>query len=398
MGTLLKNLAFRTKQFSNVSSKKLSSMSKEEQRSELSAILVSRRTIEESAGNEIQKEENEEQSEKENSSESESEGEQTKLNLPFREGPFEFAELIEILDILQNGFENKTSTHMVKLFTNNGVWKYHPHDPTRSYEGRSSIQRMLNDEFVRSKRFAMQYLPDQILFDPIRESAYVEWILKSQRANADGFRIKQITCGVRMVFQDNRIAELRSYPMKTIDFWTKDITDERFRAFEPEVIEHGPTEVYASRSKNTTSSSSSSSTRMKKKRKGPHRSTTDGSSGRRDRRYNRKKGRNGAYHRHKNQNGRRNGSRNGNGLQIVRTKYDNNNLISWICSVCQERNKGEKRNCRRCQKNYQSGKDLTEKERKQLLGSLEERNETEEKNAQQNKEEETTEFVEENST
>jgi len=308
--------------------------------------------------------------------------------LPLRKGSIEYKDLIKILDLLKHGFENKRLAQVVELFTEDAKWKYHPHDPRRIFDGKPAIQEMYNDEFNKVDRLAMSYFPNSILFDQKNGRAYVEWVLKSKVTNEQGkINIKHITSAVQIFFQNNRISTLKSYSMKTIDAWVKDVVtygDDFATNFidqieNDEIKPNTKKESSSDEPKNFTSSTASNGTNYRSNNKARNRKK-----GGRARRYTRNhhNGINGHYHEenysnnggphqnHSNNGGRHRNHSNNGGRKYKNGKRGRNGRnrirLPWTCSVCNVENTSEDNFCRRCQKRFQFAKDLTE-EQKQIL-------------------------------
>jgi len=405
----------------NFVEKEQTSMPNEQNISEKDETLMSRNNIEKNQKNNILEaiEDNEDHSEEEEPVKSKAQKE-TDI-IPFQKN-MNYEYLIQILETLQNGFENKDTEKMVELFVDNGIWSNHPHDQKRSYEGKFAIAKMLDKDFSNAQRIVMQYFPDKILFDAQGGKAYVEWILKSKQPKNNGYNIRFVSCAVRLNFTDTRISSLKAYAMKTIDNWTKGFTETKFhnwiendlqnttemKPMTTEMMEEKDQAENSKTRKNNHDNNNNNSSRSPNGKNRNHhqnggsrknnRSSKNGNrNGRRNRRSRRRnngsRGRNNNHGR--NNNGRRNnnrgrdGSRNRRdqgrnsrygryprGMQIVKTHYqDNKNeqmenkneTTTWICSVCQELNVIEARECKRCQKEFKFGIDLTTEQKEEYL-------------------------------
>merc|ERR1711977_724634 len=223
--------------------------------------------------------------------------------------------LIGLLDLIQTGFNNSCLAQISGLFTPDGVWKSHPHDPRRHFTTPEEIEDKWKNE-LDGKNVTMKYFPDSIIFVPEKNSACVEWIL---------------------TFEDvkNRIKELRAHSTKTDINWTRHLM---------------------SSSNSTEASDKKSSPEDEQKRSGSRKRRNGGRNNgkrRRDRRSGNRNGRNNGN------NHRNNGRKNRNGGK----QKKNNNRLPWTCSTCGTKNKTEVKKCKKCQKPFQIGKDLTEEER-----------------------------------
>merc|ERR1711977_311931 len=241
--------------------------------------------------------------------------------------------LIGLLDLIQTGFNNSCLAQISGLFTPDGVWKSHPHDPRRHFTTPEEIEDKWKNE-LDGKNVTMKYFPDSIIFVPEKNSACVEWIL---------------------TFEDvkNRIKELRAHSTKTDINWTRHLMSSSNSTEASDKKSSPEDDQKRSGSRKRRNGGRNNGKRRRDRRSGNRNGSNNG-------RHNGRRGRNnGNNHRNNGNNHRNNGRKNRNGGK----QKKNNNRLPWTCSTCGTKNKTEVKKCKKCQKPFQIGKDLTEEER-----------------------------------
>lgn len=247
-----------------------------------------------------------------------------KKNLGFKT---DYDTLFQILDLLQDGFFHKDAVQIGAMFTENGVWKAHPQDPTKVYVGHEQIVAMLNEQFENAQSVSMEYNADTLVVDQNRNLAAVEWVITTvlfdgtsdhNKSQIDKSIIDRTSNAVHMKFDNNLISELRCHSMLTFFQEEMNFTSN---------TQHDEVKITAShnvlKSKSAVGSKISSRKSQKKKKSAQKRK-----SGKKKKRRNHKKDK------------------------------KNKKYFPWVCSNCQHSNIAETKNCTNCNKSFKFDHDL----------------------------------------
>lgn len=147
---------------------------------------------------------------------------------PSNDSDINHSRVVEILEILKNGFCQMNIDTIVGALCENATWMEHPHDATRHYYGLAQITEMLQREFQGKQDSKMIFFPDTIIFDKRSGVAHVEWLQSEKDLSSEGnVRERHSSHSVLMKFKRDKIESIRFHSIKTNKYWTQEIVSGR---------------------------------------------------------------------------------------------------------------------------------------------------------------------------